>query len=83
MGNLPSSLLRLSQSVQMRHNDGAIVDLMREIAWLIEWNGELLIIRNSPSRCLIHQKVDRTVMQKYSNLIIKIHNPPYFLLRLI
>lgn len=40
MGNLASDLLRLSQWVRMRRSDEAIVDLMREIAWLMEWNGE-------------------------------------------
>jgi hypothetical protein len=40
MGNLASNLLRLSQWVRMRRSDEAIVDLMREIAWLMEWNGE-------------------------------------------
>jgi hypothetical protein len=25
----------------MRYNDEAIVDLMREIAWLMEWSGDL------------------------------------------
>ena len=41
MGNLASDLLRLSKWVQARHNDEAIVDLMREIAWLMEWSGDL------------------------------------------
>lgn len=41
MGNLASNLLRLSKWVQMGHNDEAIVDLMREIAWLMEWSGDL------------------------------------------
>jgi len=44
MGNLASSLLRLSQWVQMRHKDGAVVDLMREIAWFIEWNEDLVSV---------------------------------------
>jgi hypothetical protein len=41
MGNLASNLLRLSKWIQMGHNDEAIVDLMREIAWLMEWSGDL------------------------------------------
>jgi len=41
MGNLASSLLRLSQWVQLRHNNEAIIDLMREVAWFMEWNGDL------------------------------------------
>jgi hypothetical protein len=39
LGNLASDLLRLSQWVQMRRSDGEIVDLMREIAWCMEWVG--------------------------------------------
>ena len=41
MGNLASELLRLSKWIQTRHTDEAIVDLMREIAWLMEWSGDL------------------------------------------
>jgi hypothetical protein len=41
MGNLASNLLRLSRWVQKGHSDEAIVDLMREIAWLMEWSGEM------------------------------------------
>jgi hypothetical protein len=41
MGNLASDLLRLSKWIQKGHNDEAIVDLMREIAWLMEWSGDL------------------------------------------
>ena len=40
MGNLASDLLRLSKWVQMGHDDEAIVDLMRQIAWLMEWMGD-------------------------------------------
>jgi hypothetical protein len=43
MGNMASSLLRLSQWVQKRHRDAAIIDLMREIAWFMEWNGDLAL----------------------------------------
>jgi hypothetical protein len=39
MGNLASSLLRLSQWVKNRHKEEAIIDLMREIAWFMEWSG--------------------------------------------
>ena len=41
MGNLASDLLRLSKWIQARHSDEAIVDLMREIAWIMEWIGDL------------------------------------------
>ena len=41
LGNLASNLLRLNKWILMRHNDEAIVDLMREIAWLMEWRGDL------------------------------------------
>jgi len=40
MGNLASNLLRLSRWIQTGHNDEAIVDLMREIAWFMEWRGD-------------------------------------------
>jgi len=40
MGNLASDLLRLGEWVRMRRPDAAIVDLMREIAWMMEWSGE-------------------------------------------
>ena len=40
MGNLASNLLRLSKWIQMGHDDEAIVDLMRQIAWLMEWSGD-------------------------------------------
>ena len=43
MGNLASSLLRLSQWVKKHHGDAAIIDLMREIAWFMEWNGDLAL----------------------------------------
>jgi hypothetical protein len=41
MGNIASSLLRLSNWVRNRHRDEAIIDLMREIAWFMEWSGDL------------------------------------------
>ncbi len=41
MGNLASNLLRLGKWIETGHNDEAIVDLMREIAWLMEWSGDL------------------------------------------
>ena len=40
MGNLASDLLRLSQWVRKGHNDEAIIDLMRKIAWHMEWIGD-------------------------------------------
>jgi hypothetical protein len=41
MGNLASDLLHLSKWIQSGHNDDAIIDLMRRIAWLMEWTGNL------------------------------------------
>ena len=41
LGNLASNLLRLSKWIRARHNDKATIDLMREIAWLMEWSGDL------------------------------------------
>jgi hypothetical protein len=41
LGNLASSLLRLSKWVQMEQRDESVVDLMREIAWFMEWSGDL------------------------------------------
>ena len=41
LGNLASNLLRLSKWIQTGHNDEAIVDLMRQTAWLMEWSGDL------------------------------------------
>lgn len=41
MGNLASDLLRLQKWILMRQKDEAIVDLMRKIAWLMEWSGDL------------------------------------------
>jgi len=41
LGNLASDLLRLNKWILMRHRDEAIIDLMRKIAWLMEWSGDL------------------------------------------
>ena len=41
LGNLASNLLRLSKWIETRHNDEAIIDLMRQIAWFMEWSGDL------------------------------------------
>ncbi len=41
LGNLASDLLRLNKWILMRHKDEAIIDLMREIAWFMEWSGDL------------------------------------------
>jgi hypothetical protein len=41
MGNLASDLLHLSNWIRKEHSDEAIVDLMRRIAWLMEWTGDL------------------------------------------
>ncbi|MEW6375912.1 MAG: hypothetical protein AB1502_08995 [Thermodesulfobacteriota bacterium] len=43
LGNLASDLLRLNKWILMRHKDEAIIDLMREIAWLMEWSGDLAL----------------------------------------
>ena len=43
LGNLASDLLRLNKWILMRYKDEAIVDLMREITWLMEWSGDLAI----------------------------------------
>ena len=40
MGHLGSDLLRLSRWVRARRDDGQVVDLLRQIAWLMEWNEE-------------------------------------------
>jgi hypothetical protein len=40
MGNLASDLLRLSKWIHAGQDDEAVIDLMREIAWLMEWTGE-------------------------------------------
>lgn len=37
LGNLASNLLRLSKWIKMQQDDQAIIDLMRESAWFIEW----------------------------------------------
>jgi len=43
LGNLASNLLRLSEWIRTHYHDEAIIDLMREIAWMIEWNGDLAL----------------------------------------
>jgi hypothetical protein len=43
LGNLASSLLRLNRCLRNRHRDDAIIDLMREIAWYMEWNGDMAL----------------------------------------
>src|SRR6266498_2164701 len=40
LGNLASNLLRLSHWVRSPDRDNASLDLMREVAWLLEWNAE-------------------------------------------
>ncbi len=40
MGNLASDLHRLSIWVRTGRADEAIVDLMREVAWMMEWMGD-------------------------------------------
>lgn len=44
LGNMASSLLRLSKWVQMKQMDESVVDLMREIAWFMEWSGDLAYV---------------------------------------
>lgn len=41
LGNLASSLLRLSKWVRMKQRDESVIDLMHEIAWFMEWSGDL------------------------------------------
>ena len=41
MGNLASNLLRLSKRIRTRYNDEVIAGLMCQIAWLMEWSGDL------------------------------------------
>jgi hypothetical protein len=43
LGNLASDLLRLNKWTLIRHKDEEIIDLMREIAWLMEWSGDLAL----------------------------------------
>lgn len=40
MGNLASDLHRLSIWVRTGRADEAILDLMREVAWMMEWMGD-------------------------------------------
>jgi len=44
LGNLASSLLRLNHWPRNHHNDDATIDLMREIAWLMEWSGDMALV---------------------------------------
>lgn len=44
LGNLASSLLRLSHWAHGKQKDEAIIDLMREIAWFMEWTGDLGLV---------------------------------------
>lgn len=44
LGNLASDLLRLSLWVQQRHRNEMLIDLMREIAWLLEWSGDFGLV---------------------------------------
>lgn len=41
LGNLASNLLRLSKWVQINQADESVIDLMREIAWFMEWSGDM------------------------------------------
>jgi hypothetical protein len=41
LGNLASDLQRLSGWVSQRRSDEEIVDLIREMAWMMEWTGVL------------------------------------------
>jgi hypothetical protein len=43
LGNLASDLLRLSNWVRTQQKDESVVDLMREIAWFLEWTGDLAL----------------------------------------
>ena len=44
LGNLASSLLRLNHWLTKYHRDDAIIDLMREIAWYMEWSGDMALV---------------------------------------
>ena len=44
LGNLASSLLRLSKWVKMKQRDDSVIDLMREIACFMEWDGDLSLV---------------------------------------
>ena len=44
LGNLASSLLRLNHWLRNHHREDATIDLMREIAWLMEWCGDLALV---------------------------------------
>ena len=41
LGNLASDLLRLSKWIRTGRSDEAVIDLMRQIAWLMEWSGDI------------------------------------------
>lgn len=41
LGNLASNLLRLSHWVRIGQKDERVMELMREIAWMMEWSGDL------------------------------------------
>ena len=43
LGNLASSLIRLNNWLTNHHRDNAIIDLMREIAWYMEWNADMAL----------------------------------------
>ena len=44
LGNLASNFLRLSNWLRNCRSDQAVVELMREIAWLLEWSGDLSLM---------------------------------------
>ncbi len=44
LGNLASNFLRLSNWLRNRRGDEAVIELMREIAWLLEWSGDLALV---------------------------------------
>lgn len=44
MGHLASNLLRLSTWIRKHHQDEAVIDLMRETLWFMEWNGDLAMV---------------------------------------
>jgi len=43
LGHLASNLLRLSQWVLSGEKEERVIELMREIAWMMEWSGDLAI----------------------------------------
>lgn len=73
LGNLASNLLRLSQWVLMGEKEERIVELMREIAWMMEWCGDL----GNPDLVDMQREICRMrrrwPMEKGKNLSLAFH----------